>query len=578
MRRLAFILCLVTAAAFADRPPPRVTKGKVFKHPGITYTQGDFDRMKAMVAAGREPWKRCFEGLKSSRWASPGVFARGRGAGLGSFNNTIGFDGRQAHDQALMYRLTGDEGYAVRARDLVNSSVNYRDVWATGTPALDNGKIFLLVEAAEMIRDFRDWAEADREKFRKVLREVFYPVICNGDIARWGNQGLSAFKGALAIAIFLDDEKMYDRVWNYLTGRAHRPDDAPYPSGGAWCPGWPADFSPWLVSRRNRPAHGNEPDWGYDELLQYYIYRNGQCEESCRDQAHCMYGLMNYVGIAEMFWNQGDDLYGELDNRILKGLEWSLRYNMSDWEPKGYSEKEEDVSFENEIFYKANTRSGRWTALAQSPHGRGSDGGPAAPRTCALMHYSVVKGLPDEATAWTKKAVDRALENNGFETWGFGANWYYEFTGWGTLTKTRTKWMRGDPGTWKDGVHRSGAHALPGTVKFTDWDYFPGETPRRTARRKSKDRWSTGDWTMYTVTCDAERKMELEFAYSALEPAEVTVATESGKPLSVNLPPVKGKPTVMKLGAISVPAGASVVRFAIRKCGAGFNPVAFRFK
>ena len=61
----------------------------------------------------------------------------------------------------------------------------------------------LLVEAAELIRDYPGWAEADKAKFRKVLNDVFYQAIKNGDSARWGNQGLSGFKGLLAMAIFL---------------------------------------------------------------------------------------------------------------------------------------------------------------------------------------------------------------------------------------------------------------------------------------------------------------------------------------------------------------------------------------
>ena len=573
---LFLLMPAILGAAPVDPRAPRNSDGKVFVHPGISYTQGDLDRMKAMVEAGKEPWKRCFDGLRFSRWASPGVFARGRGAGLGSFNNTIGFDGRHAHDQALMYRLTGDEGYARRARDLVNSSVNYRDVWATGTAPLDNGKIFLLVEAAELIRDFSEWAEADKEKFRKVLREVFYVPIHNGDPARWGNQGLSAFKGLLAMAIFLDDAKMYDRVWNYLTGRKHRPDDEPYPAGGVWMPGWPADFCPWLISRKGKRAFGNEEDYGYDELLKYYIYKNGQCEESCRDQAHCTYGLFNYVGIAEMFWNQGDDLYGELDNRILTGLEWTLRYNMSDWEPKGATDKEEEVSYENEMFYKANTRSGRWTALGQSPHGRGSDGGPAAPRTAALMHYSIVKGVPDEKCTWIRKAVDRALANNGFETWGFGANWYYEFCGWGTLTKTRTKWMRGDPVTWKDGKRVSGAHALPGVIRFTDWDYYPIDDHPRTHRQKYRGRWVEGDWTLYTVTSKETKKMKVSLAYTSGGSTQVTIISEGGKPVTRDLPPSKEK-KLAYLATLEIPAGASVIRFAIRKTAPNFKPVGLKF-
>ena len=572
------------AAKPVDPRAPRNSDGKVFVHPGISYTQGDLDRMKAMVDAGVQPWKRCFDALAGSRWAGHGVKAPWRGEDLRGFNNTIGFDGRFAHDQALMWRLTGDEGYAQRARDLINASVLYKDPWKTGTPALDNGKIFLLVEAAELIRDYPGWAEADKAKFRKVLNDVFYQAIKNGDSARWGNQGLSGFKGLLAMAIFLDDTKKYDRVWNYLMGLRHRPDDEPYPTGPLKLPWWPSEtwghnteWGEYCHSRKGRFSRGNEEDWGFDELLKYYIYKNGQCEETCRDMAHTNYGLFNYVGIAEMFWNQGDDLYGALDNRILLGLEWNLRYNLSDWMPTGYTDKEDEATFENGLFYKAYTRSARWTALKPSPHGRGAQGGPGAPRTAALMHYSIVKGVPDEKCKWLRKSVEDTLANNGCETWGFGPNWYYEYCGWGTLTKTRTKWMRGDPVTWVKGRRVSGAHKLPGVIRITDWDYYPLEDRPRTHRHKQKGRWSDGDWALYTVTCPEAKEMKVSLAFTSLGRAEVVIASDYGKPLARELVQAKEK-RVATLGRISVPAGASVIRFAVRESAPGFKPLGLKFE
>ena len=109
------------------------------------------------------------------------------------------------------------------------------------------------------------------------------------------------------------------------------------------------------------PASGEE--YHSDEALRYYIYRNGQCQESCRDQGHTMGGIGNYTAIAEMAWNQGDSLYGWLDNRILKGIEFNIRYNLSGimsfpdqmqpWEPTAYTANEEECTFENGKFYQA---------------------------------------------------------------------------------------------------------------------------------------------------------------------------------------------------------------------------------
>ena len=77
---------------------------------------------------------------------------------------------------------------------------------------MDFGKIYLLVEAAELMRSHPGWAKTDKVRFAKMLRDVFWTQLKNGDASRFGNQGLFAYRGALAIAIFLNDEKKYDRV------------------------------------------------------------------------------------------------------------------------------------------------------------------------------------------------------------------------------------------------------------------------------------------------------------------------------------------------------------------------------
>ena len=62
--------------------------------------------------------------------------------------------------------------------------------------------------------------------------------------------------------------------------------------------------------------------------LPNYIGETGQCQETGRDQAHAQLGLGAMCDICEMAWGQGDDLYGALDNRLMKGLEYTARYNL----------------------------------------------------------------------------------------------------------------------------------------------------------------------------------------------------------------------------------------------------------
>ena len=62
--------------------------------------------------------------------------------------------------------------------------------------------------------------------------------------------------------------------------------------------------------------------------LPHYISETGQCQETGRDQAHAQLGLGTMCDICEMAWQQGDDLWGALDNRLMKGMEYSARYNL----------------------------------------------------------------------------------------------------------------------------------------------------------------------------------------------------------------------------------------------------------
>lgn len=62
--------------------------------------------------------------------------------------------------------------------------------------------------------------------------------------------------------------------------------------------------------------------------LPKYISETGQCQETGRDQNHVQLGLEALAQTCEMAWEQGDDLWGALDNRLLKGFEYTAKYNL----------------------------------------------------------------------------------------------------------------------------------------------------------------------------------------------------------------------------------------------------------
>ena len=145
---------------------------RTFVHPGIDCSQADIDRARAMVGAGREPWASSFAALRDCRTSDPAQGVPDYGSSLvpDRCNATLGHAGRRAHDLALLWRLTDDARYADKAVAFINASSHYDTFDLHGTASLDYGKVFLLCEAAELVRDYPGWAAEDRTRFARMLR------------------------------------------------------------------------------------------------------------------------------------------------------------------------------------------------------------------------------------------------------------------------------------------------------------------------------------------------------------------------------------------------------------------------
>ena len=591
---------------------------RTFVHPGITYTQADLDRMKAMVEARQEPFYTTFQHMLKDGYSQigDGNYADITQIKEGKFNGTIGADGRRAHDMALLYHITGNKAYADDAVKRLNRYNRLVNASSRGTAPLDNGKIYMLIEAAELLRAYEGWRPEDQEAFKKMLVYPFYSTkvsadsykssdddkngvsfywnIYKFDPGRFGNQGLFAARGLMAMGIYLDNDTMYDRGYRYLACLSGRKDDLLYQAG----PPIQGNLISEDEFKRDYnvtwPASGEE--YHSDEALRYYIYRNGQCQESCRDQGHTMGGIGNYTAIAEMAWNQGDSLYGWLDNRILKGIEFNIRYNLSGimsfpdqmqpWEPTAYTANEEECTFENGKFYQAVSRSKRWEAKSMASADRGKVFGPGGWKTQALEHYRVRAGVPESDYVWLQRAYDKMMADYGHENWGVAPNWYYEWAGWGTLTKKRTDW------TWKDGVRVSGMPTIPCVIKAVDYDFYTGDGEMHTYHNVGKERSSVyrtdgtveigkegdevyvtdmehGEWMSYTMVFPApddnmdanvEKRYNVYATYrSSSAGTKLFVAVDGGEKKGKELQPSNGW-TEKLLGTVTVRCGAAVLR------------------
>jgi hypothetical protein len=525
-----------------------------FVHPGLSHKRSDLDRMKLMVAAGKDPWKSSFTNLSLNPYASYNYIVKGSPSNtvlnqtISSEYNKIKFDGLAAYYNSLMWYITGDERYAQKAVEIFNAWVNIRQFITDGTNALDAGRvIWKLLEGAEIIKaTYPGWQQSDIDKFNAMLvypgysttqvptdsinssHVTFYWYMYNGDPARHGNQGIFAMRGIMAMGIFLDNRTMYDRALRYLTAQTHRADDLPYVSG-------PPIVSATKASTSNQYFDEYTPispyqqttisDYGYDDQVQYYIDSNGQCEESSRDQSHPITGISILNTIAEMAWNQGDDLYSYLDNRILSGLEYEMKYNASlnysypdqpsPWEPTTASGE----------YTSRRDRSGRWTSLKINPYtesdftrltrGVNFKSNQSPFHELALAHYRDRLGLPADNYKWTQRAYDISLNEFGYEGQGFEV----DHPGFGGLTFHRANLSPGDPvQSFVNGQPVYGMNNLPSTIEAENFDFFTTGGQGKTYN--DSDNINTGGAYRPTEGVDISTCSEGGYAVTSMKPGE----------------------------------------------------------
>jgi len=288
--RFTFILVvgwlLLATQLPADNPPAP------FVHPGLLHSAADLLRIKKMVTQSDEPWRSGFEQLRRHPQSQADWHLAGPVAEVDRFKpscHKFDFDGNAAYQNALLWCLTGDEAHAKKAVQILNAWSGTLSQFA-GRDKILGASLgsFKYVNAAELIRyTYSNWPPAEVRQFEQMLRNAVYPAIQDFAIFANGNWDTGCLKTMLAIGVFCDDRVIYNRALDY------------YRSGS-----------------------------GNGRLTHYVINEAGQCQESGRDQQHAQLGLAHLAEACEIAWNQGMDLYGFADNRLLRGFEYTAQYNL----------------------------------------------------------------------------------------------------------------------------------------------------------------------------------------------------------------------------------------------------------
>lgn len=273
----------------------RIASDHEFIHPGILHNRAELDFIRERVQKGDEPWASAWLELRNHptaqlEWEPDPIQEVVRGA----YNNpNIGAtrlmdDGQAAFAHALQWYVTRDAEHAATSIEILNA-------WAVTLELVGGHDARLLVGmaginylgAAELMRHtYDEWLNEDQARFERMLHEVFYPTIKDFYPTANGNWDAAMIQTVMAMGVFLDDHRMFNRAVDYyMRGRGN----------GA---------------------------------VTHYINQHGITQESGRSQSYAQMGLA-FLGIAaEIAWTQGVDLYGAFEDRLLKGYEVTAKYNL----------------------------------------------------------------------------------------------------------------------------------------------------------------------------------------------------------------------------------------------------------
>lgn len=143
-----------------------------------------------------------------TEWYVPGFYRDP--AGHNKAKDGLANDANAAYGLALMYRMNGDEKYAVAVARLING-------WATGLKSMSTKDDSMLsfsyhfpafIFAASLIEHSKNWPAEQQQSFKAFVRTKALPMNTMARENNWGNWGLVL---VLAGAGYLEDQALFDK-------------------------------------------------------------------------------------------------------------------------------------------------------------------------------------------------------------------------------------------------------------------------------------------------------------------------------------------------------------------------------
>lgn len=413
-----------------------------YAHPCAMYNQADFDRVKSALDNGTAPQavQQEFENLKNSSHTvlpytaqAQSEIVRGDATGTATGVENYAYamrDAAAAYQMALLWKLTGDDDYAGNAVNVLNAwaatcqrvtSNDANHVLAAGAQG------YTFANAAEILRDYEGWVQADFNTFKTWMVEVFASVNRNfldnhggSNVCAehyWSNWDLVNMASYLSIGILTENDDMVNYVVNYF-----------YNGVGNGC-----------IERLVQGGHTDPLGTGEE------IY---QCQESGRDQGHASMSAAvtaNLCQIAYTFYQCNTsvsqlDFFAANDNAVMKMGEYVALGNLRSGTDNANADGGWLVAAANMPFATYEycvgcsctdtSHSATHTAMSEDSRGTVRPGW-----EIYYNHYAHIKGM-SSGYVYAKQFADKIRPEGGV---GESENRYgtnsgaYDQLGWGTL-------------------------------------------------------------------------------------------------------------------------------------------------
>ena len=269
--------------------------GAAFVHPGLLHTTSDLERMRLAVSAAKGPIYEGFKILESSSYSKSNYALKGPFSEWGRAPNIrkgeAENDALAVYQNALMWAVTGRKEHADKAIQILNAwRMTLKKIGGIDGVLAAGLQGFMFVNAAEILRHTDSgWTKEEALLCERWFREVWDPPLEHYAYFANGNWETAALQTRMAIAVYCSDRKMFEETVRYAVAGA-----------------------------------------GNGSIPHMVVFPSGQCQETTRAQHYAQLGLGLLGCVAEVAWNQGVDLYGWGENRILKGFEYTARYGLGE--------------------------------------------------------------------------------------------------------------------------------------------------------------------------------------------------------------------------------------------------------